>query len=223
MEYGQFCPVAKASEIIGEKWTILVIREILVAGCSRFSELQRGLGSISPTLLTKRLNDLVDAGLLMRKKMQGRRGFEYFPTESCEELRPIILGLGNWGMKWTRQNLTTEDHDPDLLMHYLQRSIMPEKLPGTETVIRFSFADLKARPHWWLVVKNYQVDTCDRDPGKDVDLYINTTVVSMVDIWTGRQTYRKAKADNNIEIVGPAALTRNVSSWMNNSVFANES
>ena len=97
MEYGQFCPIAKASEIIGEKWTLLIIRELLM-GARRFNEMQRGLSLISPTILTKRLNSLVDHGLVLKKKIPGQQGYEYFPTESCRELLPIIKSLGDWGI-----------------------------------------------------------------------------------------------------------------------------
>jgi DNA-binding HxlR family transcriptional regulator len=89
MEYGQFCPTAKATEILGEKWTILVIRELLMGG-TRFNEFQRGLSMISPTILTKRLNALVDHGLVIKKRIPGQKRYEYFPTESCKELQPVI-------------------------------------------------------------------------------------------------------------------------------------
>src|SRR5210317_398916 len=99
MEYGQFCPIAKASEIIGEKWTVLIVRELLMGG-TRFSELQRGLGLISPTLLSKRLDSLVEYGLVLKKKIPGQKGYEYLATESCKELLPVIRSLGDWGMRW---------------------------------------------------------------------------------------------------------------------------
>ena len=89
MEYGQFCPIAKATEIIGEKWTLLIIRELLMGG-SRFNELQRGLALISPTILSRRLDSLSEHGLVLKKKIPGQRGFEYFPTESCQELLPLL-------------------------------------------------------------------------------------------------------------------------------------
>ena len=218
MEYGQFCPIAKASEIIGEKWTILIIREILM-GCTRFSDLLRGLGTISPTLLTRRLSDLEARGMIIKKKIQGRRGYEYFPTESCNELKPILLSIGDWGMRWARSNLVAKDYDVELLMLYLQRSILPEKLPGAETVIRFAFTDMTEKANWWIIIRHGDVDICDQDPGKDVDVFFTTTVRVMVDIWTGRTTYRKAVANDNLSIIGPVGLTRNVTDWMSNSIF----
>ena len=101
MEYGQFCPIAKAMEILGERWTLLIVRELLM-GARRFNELQRGLNLISPTILTKRLNDLADNGVILRRRIAGQRGFEYLPTEMCQQLLPVLLQLGEWGMRWAR-------------------------------------------------------------------------------------------------------------------------
>ena len=169
MEYGQFCPIAKATEIIGEKWTLLIIRELLMGG-TRFSELQRGLSLVSPTILSKRLDSLVEHGLVMKKRIPGQRGYEYLPTQSCKELLPIVRSLGEWGMSWARSNLSERDYDVELLMLYLKRSIVPEKLIGRETIIRFKFTDIEQYPDWWLVATGDEVDLCVKDPGKEVDV-----------------------------------------------------
>ena len=219
MEYNQFCPIAKVSEILGEKWTILIVRELLMGG-TRFNEMQRGLGLISPTILTKRLAMLEDRGLVYRKRIPGQRGFEYFPTPSCEELRPILISMGSWGMRWARAHLTESDYDVQLLMIYLERSILPEMLPGNETVIHFQFTDIEDLPNWWIVVSGDKVDVCTSDPGKDVDVYFNTTVRTMADVWMGEESYRKAIADNCLTVTGPRALTKDISAWLQNSVYA---
>ncbi len=219
MEYGQFCPVAKATEIVGEKWTILIIRELLM-GASRFNELQRGLSLISPTMLAKRLGALEERGLVFKKRIQGQRGHEYFPTESCRELLPIIRSLGDWGMRWARKNLTRSDYDVELLMVYLQRSIIPAELPGNETVIRFKFTDIDDMAKWWILVDDENVDICVTDPGKDVDVYFTSSVKTMADIWMGDVSYRKALTGGDLKITGPTGLTRDVTSWMSNSIFA---
>jgi DNA-binding HxlR family transcriptional regulator len=219
MEYGQFCPIAKATEILGEKWTLLIIRELLMGG-SRFNELQRGLSLISPTILSRRLDSLAEQGLVVKKKIPGQKGFEYFPTGSCQELLPIVRSLGDWGMRWARSNLSEKDYDVELLMLYLKRSIVPEKLVATETVIRFKFTDIREYPDWWMVVTDSEIDVCVNDPGKNVDVYITTTVVTMAEVWMGQINYRKAVADNRLTVVGPKALTGDLGSWMTNSVFA---
>ena len=219
MDYGQFCPMAKATEILGEKWTLLIVRELLMGG-RRYSELQRGLTQISPTMLSKRLDSLEHYGLVLKKKIPNQKGYEYFPTRSCSELLPIIKSLGDWGMRWAKSNLTEKDYDVELLMLYLQRSVNPENLVGDETVIRFKFTDIKEYPDWWMVVEGNKVDLCTNDPGKEVDIYFTTTVKTMVDVWMGWSTYRKAIAQDALKLVGPKALINNVSAWMEDSIFA---
>ncbi len=218
MEYGQFCPIAKAIEMVGERWSLLIIRELLM-GSTRFNQLQRGLSQISPTILSKRLDALCDYGLVVKKKIPGQRGFEYFPTNSCQELLPIIQSLGKWGMRWARSNLTEKDYDVELLMLYLKRSIVPSQLIGRETVVRFKFTDIETYPDWWIVVDDNEVDLCVNDPGKDIDVYITTTVKAMVDIWIGDSNYRKAAKLGLLTLVGKDFLTRDITSWMKNSDF----
>lgn len=219
MDYGQFCPISKAVEILGDKWTLLIVRELLMGG-RRYSELQRGLSQISPTILSKRLDSLSRYGLVLKKKIPNQKGYEYFPTKSCSELLPIIKSLGDWGMRWAKSNLTEKDYDVELLMLYLQRSVNPDNLVGDETVIRFKFTDIKEFPDWWMVVEDNKVDLCTNDPGKDVDVYFTTTVKTMVDVWMGWSTYRKAIAQDELKLVGPKALINNVSAWMEDSIYA---
>lgn len=219
MEYGQFCPIAKASEIIGEKWTILIVRELLM-GSRRFSDLQRGLGQISSAILTKRLTLLSDRGLVYRRRISGRKGYEYWPTESCEQLLPILLSLGGWGMQWARNNMVQGDYDVELLMLYLERSIIVDKLPGRSAVIKFHFIDIPDMPNWWLVVEPSGTDVCSTDPGRDVDIFFRTSVAVMTEVWIGTLSLRKAKAADDLMIHGPAALTRNMKDWLAASVFA---
>ena len=219
MEYGQFCPVAKAVEILGERWTILILRELLM-GATRFNELQRGLRLISPTILTKRLNELAEAEIIIRKKIPGQRGYEYFLTEAGKETLPIIRQIGDWGMRWARSDLSESDMDVQLLILYLQRSVLTEKLMGAETVLKFHFTDLDELSEWWLVVREDNIDICDSDPGVDVDVYFTSELQTMIDVWMGDDSYRSAVSSGRLKLVGPTALTRNVTSWLSNSIFA---
>jgi DNA-binding HxlR family transcriptional regulator len=219
VEYGQFCPVAKALEVLGERWTILIVRELLMGG-SRFNELQRGLNQISPTMLTRRLNELSDAGIVIRKKIPGQRGYEYFLTEMGNELLPVVESIGNWGMRWARGKMDDTDLDLELLMLYLKRSIRPDKLPGNETIIRFKFTDIDQFSNWWIVVTDDDTDVCVRDPGKDVDVYFTTDLRTMIEVWMGDTPYKNAVSDGRLKLVGPSALTRNVTSWLSSSFFS---
>ena len=219
MNYGQFCPIAKATEILGERWTILIIRELLM-GARRFSELQRGLGDISPALLSARLRAFEAQGLVVRRRINGQRGHEYYPTPACEELKPIIFALGEWSLCWARRTLASDYLDAGLLMLYLERSVDPRELPGSQTVIRFRFDDLPGQRDWWLLVRDDKVDVCISDPGRDVDVYFATTAETMGKVWMGERSYREAVLAGDLIVEGDVALTRRISSWLRPSIFA---
>jgi DNA-binding HxlR family transcriptional regulator len=219
VQYHQFCPVAKASELLGEKWTFLIIREALM-GARRFNEFERGVGRISPTMLTKRLNELVENGLLIRKKMSGQKGYEYFLTRAGKELDPVIKELGGWGMRWARGQMENADLDVELLMLYLQRSIKTEYLSGNETIVQFTFTDLKKLGKWWIVAHGDDVDICLENPGKEVDVWFVTDLRTMIEIWMGDITYKKAIRERRLKLIGPPALTGNVTNWMANSIYS---
>lgn len=219
MRYNQFCPIAKATEILGEKWTILIVRELLMGG-KRFNDLQRGLGDISPALLTSRLKSLESQGMVVRRKISGQKGFEYFPTEACMALLPILKSLGDWGMLWARHTILDADFDAEFLMFYLERSIDPSKLAGSETVIKFRFSDLAEQQNWWLLVEYDKAQVCLKDPGKDVNVFFNCTVRTMHDVWMGDRTYRDALKTGDLRVDGDLALTRSVQAWLRSSIFA---
>jgi DNA-binding HxlR family transcriptional regulator len=219
MRYKQFCPIAKASELVGEKWTFLLIRE-LAAGSRRFSDFQRGMKLISPTMLSKRLREMVSNGLVLRKKIPGQSGHEYFLTHAGRELFPIVQQLGEWGMRWARGQMADEEMDVELLIVYLARSIRPEQLVGDETTIQFNFTDLDSLQRWWIVVRSDDVDVCLDDPGREVDVWVNTDLRTMIEIWMGDVSYKEAIRGKKLKLVGPTRLIRNVESWMASSVFA---
>ncbi len=219
MEYRQFCPVSKASEILGERWTFLIVRELLM-GAHRFNELQRGLASISPTVLTRRLNELTSDGLVMRKRIPGQRVYEYHLTLAGRDLEPVIRALAGWGMKWARGRMTDADLDVELLMLYLERSIHPDRLIGDETIVCFSFTDLAQLNRWWLIVRGQSVEVCLDDPGKEVDVRFDVDLRTMVEIWMGDLSYRAAIRTGRLKLWGPSALTRSVTDWMSNSALA---
>lgn len=218
MKYGQFCPIAKATELLGEKWTLLIVRELLM-GSTRFNELQRGLSSISPALLSRRLVSLEENNLILKRKISGGRGYEYFATKPTEELLPILLSLGDWGMRWAKDYLSDEDYDVDFLMLYLNRSVVPENIPGRRAVIKFKFLDIEDNPDWWILVDGDNVDICIKDPGKDVDVYFTSTVKTLSDVWLGHTTYKEIIKNEDLLVVGDKKLTRNITSWLTSSLF----
>jgi DNA-binding HxlR family transcriptional regulator len=219
MGYQQFCPISKAMEVIGDKWSLLIVREIMLGG-NRFNVMQRGLSAISPTVLTKRLNELTEQGIVFKKRISGQKGYEYFLTQSGQELWPVLEQLGVWGARWARGGMPDTDLDIELLMLYLERSIDAGKLPGNETVLRFHFTDVEKYNNWWLLVNANGVDTCIQDPGKEVDIYLTTDLRTMISAWMGDITYKKAVNDGRMKLIGPPLLINNVSTWLKDASFA---
>mgnify|MGYP001813814361 CR=1 FL=1 len=218
-DYGQFCPVAKAAELIGERWTLLILRE-LVLGTHRFSDFQRALSRISPSLLTKRLKELEKAGIVIKKSRQGRRGYEYFLTPAGRQLSPVIEHLATWGMRWARGQLTDDELDVDFLMWELQRRLDTNALPDGETVLCFIFEELTRFKSWWIVVNENGVDLCTKNPGKDVDLYISSTVRTMVEIWEGDLGLKTALRKRLVKTNGNRQLIRTLPQWFGVCLYA---
>ena len=217
--YGQFCPVAKATEVIGERWTLLILRELLM-GTSRFNDFQRAISRISPTILTKRLKHLEEKGIIVRKRISGQRGCEYRLTSAGRELGPLIENLAVWGMRWARGQMTDDELDVELLMWDIHRRIMTEHLPDGETVLCLTFGDLDKYKTWWLVIDGKDVDLCTGDPGKDVDLYVSSTLRTLVEIWEGDMDLRAALRDGPVKAIGTRHLVREMPGWFGLSQFA---
>ncbi|HVC69489.1 MAG TPA: helix-turn-helix domain-containing protein [Acidimicrobiales bacterium] len=215
--YHQFCPVSKAMELLDERWTMLVVRE-LVSGSQQFNEMRRGLPRMSPSLLSKRLQQLVRAGIVERRTDGG--GVRYVLTPAGQELRPVVEALGAWGVRWVGE-LGDEDLDPKLLLWDMHRNIDHAAVPGERTVVRFRFPDapVKAR-HWWMVITAEDADVCDVDPGHPVDVTVSASLRRMVEVWRGDVAWSEALGSGAIEVSGPEVLRRSLPRWFTLSVFA---
>ncbi len=182
-------------------------------GTTRFNDFQRALSRMSPTLLAKRLRHLEECGIIIRKKLSGRKGYEYRLTAAGKELAPLIEILAVWGMRWARGQLTDDELDVEFLMRELQRRLQTEHLPDGETVICLTFDELTKHKTWWLLVDGDAVDLCTEDPGKDVDLYINSSVRTIVEVWEGDLDMRSAQRNESIKTHGSRHLIRTMPDW----------
>jgi DNA-binding HxlR family transcriptional regulator len=185
IRYGQFCPVAKALELLAERWTLLIIRELLM-GSRRFNDLRRGVPLVAPSVLSQRLRTLADGGIIVRERASDGRSYEYRLTPAGEELRPLVVQLGTWGQRWSRSRMEAHDLDASLLMWDIRRNLHIDKLPQQHGVIYFEFPDAaKGLRRWWLVIDEGDVDLCLQDPGREVDVSLSTSVRTMTQIWMG--------------------------------------
>jgi DNA-binding HxlR family transcriptional regulator len=217
--YGQFCPVALASEILCSRWTTLVVRELL-SGSTRFNDLRRGVPKMSPALLSKRLKELQKAGIVAASR-KPNGSVDYRLSESGEELRPLIMGLGNWAQRWVESRITLKNLDPSLLMWDVRRCLNVKLLPDRRCTIQFLYRELPpSRQSWWLVVDGGAVDVCDFDPGHELDLLVKSSLRSMTAIWMGLTTIKQEAESGDLEIEGDPSLARSMQQWLGLSAFA---
>lgn len=220
--YKQFCPVAMAAEVLCTRWTLVLMRE-LIAGSTRFNDLRRGVPKMSPTLLSQRLKDLEEAGIVQRKPLSSQKGgFEYHLTPAGRDVRAVVEALGIWGQRWMESSLSLKNLDPSLLMWDMRRNLNPAPLPKIRTVVQFLYSDLPAsKRDWWLVIEpDGCVDLCWSDPGFEVDLYVSTDLRTMTAIWMGLTTV--ARESKNIELSGNRAIASSMQTWLGLSPFAVE-
>lgn len=209
--YGQFCPVAKAMEVLDERWTLLVVRELLAGSC-HFNELRRGVPKMSPALLSKRLRTLERAGVINRQIDAART--RYVLTESGRELSTVVEALNAWGTRWVG-GLGDEDLDPHLLMWDMRRTVAIERWPRSRTVIAFHLSGVApAVSTWWLVVADGEVDVCDYDPGFDTTATVVTSLRDLTAIWRGDVTWTIALRSGHVGVIASRDVRLAVPGWL---------
>ena len=213
--YGQFCPVARASEIFAERWTPLILRELL-AGHHHFSEILKGLHRISPSLLGQRLRSLERVAVIEARPNPTGRGSTYHLTQAGSDLAQLVAALGIWGQNWL--DLQPEHLDSDILMWAILSHLHVDKLPPQRRVVRFEFRGEKKR--YWLILKRDDPDICYSDPGYGDDVVIRTDLEAITRIYLGQLSLADARRCQLLEIEGPRELTRGVDEWFPVSGFA---
>ncbi len=213
MHYGQFCPIAKAAQIVAERWTPLVVHELL-AGSTRFNDIRRGVPLMSQTLLSQRLKELERFGLVERR-VGARNTREWHLTEAGIALGPVIHQLGEWGLRYAQDPLEEDELDVTVLMWNVRRRVDPGVFPARRITICFAFTDSPAnRQSWWVVNDRGAVDLCPMDPGFPVDVYITTDIRTMIAVWFGSLAWDAGVRSGRIEVIGPRDLRERLRDWL---------
>jgi DNA-binding HxlR family transcriptional regulator len=216
--HGQFCTVARSAEVLCERWTPLVLRELL-CGSRRFNDLHRGVPRMSSSLLAQRLRRLEEFGVVRRTALGNV--WEYSLTAAGEDLRPIIMALGHWGAQWIGKRLRKEELDASLLMWDVRRSVCLEEFPPEPVVIHFRFRDARVgERQWWLVVEDGEADLCRDDPGREVTLVVEATVRGLTEVWAGDRTPGEVMASGGMRVEGARRDAARLWRWLGSSAFA---
>jgi DNA-binding HxlR family transcriptional regulator len=214
-KYVQSCPIAMAVEVLGERWTLLIVRELFRSN-HRFNDIARGLPKISAALLTARLKMLGKEGIIERRMRVDGAGYEYHLTEAGQALWPVVESLGAWGQRYVETRPVNVD--PALLMQWIHEDLNKDRLPGERVVVRFLFSEVVKS--YWLVLDGEKSEVCFTHPGFDDDLVVRVDPVTLSAVYFGRKTLRAALAERTITLEGAPKLVRDFPSWLGLSVFA---
>ncbi|MBV8455058.1 MAG: transcriptional regulator [Acetobacteraceae bacterium] len=217
--YGQYCPVARAAELLADRWTVLIVRELL-ADITHFNDLERGLPGISRSLLSERLHRLVQAGVLERHDTPRGRSIEYRLTTAGCELQQLVDLLGAWGARWAFGDPRPDELDPIILLWWMRRRVNPDRIPRRRVVIQFNFAGAGSHRRYWLLMQPTDASVCLKNPGFEVDLVITANVVAFYRVWLGRMTLAEAVRLGEVQLDGTPADLRSFPNWFTWSPMA---
>jgi DNA-binding HxlR family transcriptional regulator len=215
---GDYCPISVGVDVLGDRWTPLVIRELMV-GAGGFNEIHRGIPRVSRTLLAQRLRVLERQGLVHREAGERGRAGRYVLTPAGEALTPIVWAIGHWAAEWVFGDPTEEDCDGLSLIWRLHQHAVPAKLPATRTVIHLVLTGT-AGAEGWLDIKQRGVSVCRDDPGLDTDLAVEADTAQMHRWIVGLVPFQRLVANGDARLLGPSRLARAFPTWFDTSYFA---
>ena len=210
-DYGNYCPVSMAAEVVADRWTPLIIRE-LVLGNTRFNDIARALPGISRSLLVQRLRHLERRGALRTCPSPSGRGREYHLTPAGKDLQRVLDSLGRWAIEWLFDDLRPHDVSPTTLMWWMHRRVDKDLLPSTRTVVEFHHTGPDPVTIW-LVLERSEVSVCMHHPGFEVDVTVTATTPALADVFQGYRTWREAVDSGTVAVSGPRRLTGALPRW----------
>jgi DNA-binding HxlR family transcriptional regulator len=215
--YGQYCPIARGAEVFAERWTPVIMRNVLM-GCETFTEIQRGAPSIPRSLLATRLSLLERQQIIARIPLREGRGWRYVPTDAGRDLWGVCVALGEWAARWLE--LGPEHLDPGMVLWSMCRSLVPDRLPDRRVVVGFEFVGTAARhSRLWLLVEHGSGEVCAKAPGEE-DLHVVADADCFVRWHLGRISWTQALSGGDIRVDGPRSLARAFPGWSARSTFA---
>jgi DNA-binding HxlR family transcriptional regulator len=212
MPRDEHCPVYRSLDLFGDRWGLLVVREIL-RGVSRFNELERSLPGISRSTLAQRLRHLEKEAIVERRTTGDGRGTEYDLTEAGRGLVIVIEAVNEWGVRWLIPDAGPSEFDPEGLMIWISRHVLLRDLPARRVVIRFEFRG-RGRRYFWLVLRTGEVSLCPEHPGFPEDVFVKSSPADLYRLVVGKQSLELAMANGTVEVEGPPRLVRSLPRWL---------
>ena len=211
-QYNQYCPVARAAEILGDRWTLLIVRE-LIAGSRRFNEIERGLPGISRSLLASRLRDLQRANIIDRLPGSAQNVTEYHLTDAGRDVKRVVEAMGSWGVNWAFDEPSPEEMDAGLVVWKVHQRVDRSRLPERRTIVEFDFTGPKPQ-RLWMVLEPAEVSVCVTPPRFESDLILRTSLPYFLKVWYGSVDWETAVRCGALVVEGPRSLARQFPRWL---------
>jgi DNA-binding HxlR family transcriptional regulator len=206
-----YCPIYRSLDLFGDRWGLLVVREIL-RGVTRFNELERSLPGISRSTLAQRLRHLEKEAIVERRTTNDGRGTEYGLTEAGHDLVKVLDAVGDWGVRWLVPDVRPSEIDPDGLMIWISRHVMLRELPARRVVIRFELRG-RGRRYFWLVLRSGEVSLCPDHPGFPEDVFLTAAPAALYRLVVGQLSLEQAMDEGTVRVDGPPSLIRSLPRW----------
>jgi len=220
-DYGEACPISMAASVLCERWTLQIIRELFF-GSTKYSEIQKFIPNISPSLLRDRLRSLESQGLVIRKRAERGNRYEYFLTPSGKALAPVLTAMGKWGMRHAREGMTDKANTASGLVRDFAGGLNVDELPSGNTSIQLNLTDVDDSPRRYIHVRDGEVEVCDTDLGFETDVYITSTLDLMTRIWYGEVEMTYAIESGAMKVVAAPVYSRRITRWLRISSFTTD-
>jgi len=220
-DYNEACPISVAASVLCERWTLQIIREMFF-GSTKYSEIQRFIPNISPSLLRDRLRSLEDQGLVVRKCAERANRYEYFLTPSGKALAPVLTEMGKWGMRYANEGMTDKVNTASGLVRDFAGRLNVDELPSGNTSIQFNFTDVEESPTRYIHVRDGEVQVCDTNLGFETDVYITSTLNLMTRIWYGEIDIGNVIKSGSIKVSAAPVYLRHIARWLRISSFTTD-
>ena len=220
-DYGEACPISMAASVLCERWTLQIIREMFF-GSTKYSEIQKFIPNISPSLLRDRLRSLESQGLVIRKRAERGNRYEYFLTPSGKALAPVLTEMGKWGMRHAREGMTDKANTASGLARDFAGGLDVDELPSGNTSIQLNLPDVEDSPRRYIHVRDGEVEVCDTDLGFETDVYITSTLDLMTRIWYGEVEMTQAIESGDMKVVAAPVYSRHITRWLRISSFTTD-
>ena len=220
-DYDEACPISMAASILCERWTLQIIREMFF-GSTHYSEIQKYIPNISPTMLRNRLRFLEEQGLVIRKCPANANRYEYFLTPSGKALSPLLTEMGKWGMCHASDGMTRKQNTAWGLVRDFAGRLDVDQLPGGDTSIQVHLNDVDESPVHYIHIRNGKVEVCDTDLGIETDVVLRSTLSVMTEVWYGEIDLIDAIESRRVIVDAAPIYTRRVKKWLRISSFTTD-